>query len=336
MSKIALTIKQEDWLFILFIGVVFSTILAMLGYAMFEAPLLHGGLFGALLGFCITLFSLVFITYLNNRVLPNLQPLYWTPLAILFSFLAGFIGTLLAIVAANLLSIELLDFFAQSIFGVSAGIGVLTYIVGALMYRFVKMRNEKELVDSHYLKSRLASLERQLNPHFMFNALNSIAELIHQDPNRAEEAVLRVSKFLRNSMEERALVRLQDELNSVRDYVELENIRFSGKIRLHMPDEVPSWSVPKFSVQLLVENAIKHGYVKEMGKLDISIHVNKIEGVISVINNGKALTNAEFGVGLSNLSQRLSLLCKGSLKVAQWDHPKFIIELGECRENIDR
>ena len=94
---------------------------------------------------------------------------------------------------------------------IAVAIGFLTYIVGALLYRFVKMRNEKEEVDHHYVQSRLRSLETQLNPHFLFNALNSIAELIHQDPDKAETAILKVSTFLRNTMDEKALIPLDDE-----------------------------------------------------------------------------------------------------------------------------
>jgi len=205
----------------------------------------------------------------------------------------------------------------------------------ALLYRFVKMRNEKEEVDHYYVQSRLRSLETQLNPHFLFNALNSIAELIHQDPNKAETAILKVSAFLRNTMDEQALIPLSDELRNVSDYVELENIRFSGKIHMHIVDPMPKIKVPKFSIQLLVENAIKHGFI-EKNVLHISLSYNEMKNTLILQNDGKAMSSTKFGTGLTNLAQRLMLLCKGKIEITEKKRPKFTIYLGDCHENTHR
>ncbi len=170
-----------------------------------------------------------------------------------------------------------MDAFDDKIVRISILIGILTYIVGALLYRFVKMRNQKDVIDNEYVQSRLRSLETQLNPHFLFNALNSIAELIHHDKDKAEMALLKVSSFLRNTMNEKALLILKDEIKNVKEYVELENIRFSNKIHVLIIGEIPKWSVPKFSLQLIVENAIKHGFVtnKEALNIKVSFDVKK-------------------------------------------------------------
>jgi sensor histidine kinase YesM len=205
MYNIALHIKRRDWLYILIIGIVFGTLLSTLGYGLFGLSLLDGAIFGCILGFSITLFSLIFISNMNKRVLPNLKEIYWLPLSMLFSFLSGFLGTVVGIMIANAIEIQVIPAFVAHIFPIASAIGILTYVVGALLYRFVKMRNQKDLIDKEYIESRLRSLETQLNPHFLFNALNSIAELIHQDPDKAEMAVLKVSAFLRNTMKESAL-----------------------------------------------------------------------------------------------------------------------------------
>ncbi len=335
MYDIALRIKPFDWLYILLIGVVFATLLSSLGYVLLGREWLQGAYFGAMLGFSITLFSLVFITYMNQTILPKISKIFWLPLAVFFSFLSGFLGTLLSTAVAELLQVDLIPLFHTHHIQIAIAVGLLTYIVGALLYRFVKMRNEKEEVDHHYVQSRLRSLETQLNPHFLFNALNSIAELIHQDPEKAETAILKVSTFLRNTMDEKALIPLSDELRNVRDYVELENIRFSGKIHMHVDGTLPNIKVPKFSIQLLVENAIKHGFI-DKNILEISLSYDKSKNRLIVQNNGKALKSEKFGTGLTNLAQRLKLLCKGTIEITNKEKPTFALTLGDCDENTDR
>ncbi len=335
MYNIALRIKALDWLYILLIGVVFAMLLSALEYVLLGLEWIQGAYFGAMLGFSITLFSLFFITFMNQVILPKISKIFWLPLAIFFSFLSGFLGTLLSTRIAELWDITLIPLFHTHYVQLAVAIGVLTYIVGALLYRFVKMRNEKEEVDHHYVQSRLRSLETQLNPHFLFNALNSIAELIHQDPDKAETAILKVSTFLRNTMEEKALISLSDELRNVRDYVELENIRFSGKIHIHIDDPMPTINVPKFSVQLLVENAIKHGFIDKK-ILEISISYDQGQNRLIVKNNGRVMKSTKFGTGLKNLAQRLKLLCKGKIEITDKERPTFTIYLGDCHENTYR
>lgn len=335
MYDIELQIRPSDWLNVLFTGVIFATILSILGYLLLEHSWLHGALFGSLLGFSITLFSLIFITLMNQKILPNVAKIYWLPFAVFFSFLSGFAGTLLSTSLAKHLSLELINLFHTHPIQIAVVIGILTYVVGALLYRFVKMRNEKEIVDQHYLTSRLRSLETQLNPHFLFNALNSIAELIHQDPQKAELAILKVSQFLRNTMDEKALIGIEEEIRNVRDYVELENIRFSGMIKLDISDIPISTMIPKFSLQLLVENAIKHGFIPKQ-ELQISITYLDQERSLVVQNNGKPMIKERFGIGLTNLAQRLRLLCKGNIEIVDTKKPAYKLYLGACNENIDR
>lgn len=335
MYNIELRIKTLDWLYILLIGIIFATLLSSLGYVLLDRLWIQGAYFGALLGFSITFFSLIFISYMNQSILPNISKIFWLPLAILSSFLSGFLGTLLSTFVANTLQIDLIPMFHTHSIQIAMAIGVLTYIVGALLYRFVKMRNEKEVVDHHYVQSRLRSLETQLNPHFLFNALNSIAELIHQDPNKAETAILKVSTFLRNTMEEKARIPLKDEIRNVRDYVELENIRFSGLIHIHIGESMPKIDVPKFSIQLLVENAIKHGLIGKK-ELHISLSYDKKQNTLTLKNDGKAMQSTTFGTGLTNLAQRLKLLCKGTIEVTNKEAPTFTLYLGDCHENTYR
>lgn len=336
MYNIALEIRSKDWLYILLIGILFGTLLSSLGYGLLQYPIVDGAIFGFILGFNITLFSLLFISNMNKRILPRVDEVFWLPAAMLFSFLSGFLGTYLGVYLALFLNLEMMPGFVEKDLEVATAIGILTYVVGALLYRFVKLRNEKDLVDYEFVQSRLKSLERQLNPHFLFNALNSIAELIHHNPEKAEMAVLKVSSFLRNTMKESALLSLEEEIRNVKDYVELENIRFSGKIILHLPQKLFYWQVPKFSLQLLVENAIKHGFKDTSKNLNIWIELDQNNNSIYISNDGETMRSNKFGVGLSNLKQRLKLLCKGSIKSIQDDKKvKFCITLGNCNEDTN-
>lgn len=330
-----LNIKSHDWFLILLTGVLFSSLLTMLGYTLLDESYLQGLFFGAVIGFCITLFSLILITFMNTKILPSIAKKYWNPIAAIFSFLSGYLGFLSGLFFSKLLNITILHIFYTKLSVIALTIGLLTYIMGVIIYSFVMMRNQKEKRDLEFIESRLKSLETQLNPHFIFNALNSIAELIHHDKEKAEDAIIIMSSFLRNSMNERALLTLESEIKNVTSYVKLENIRFSNNILLDIEENIPAWSVPKFSLQLLVENAIKHGYRATTLHIEIKFDRGKRRVIIS--NDGKEMReNAAFGVGLNNLEQRLKLLCAGDIQVSNTAKSEFTITLGECNENFNR
>lgn len=327
-----LTIKPADWIGILFFGVLFSASLSMLGYRLVDLRFTDGALFGVALGFFITLYSYLFITLMNRRILPLLHRRWWDLTAAFFSFLAGFLGTLTVHAFLSLSDIALAELLRSHPAATASAVGVLTYLMGALMYRLVKVRNEKEDLDRLFAESRIRSLETQLNPHFLFNALNSLAELVHQNPDKAETAILKMSAFLRNTMGEKALISLDEELRNVRDYVDLENLRYPNPIELVIDRNELSaaWIVPKFSVQLLCENAIKHSHIPNHPfTIRIECGGDTLR-TIRVSNNGKAVESRRFGIGLSNLSERLRHLCKGDVVIESLSPPCYRIDLKEC------
>lgn len=331
-----LIIKSKDWIGILLIGLVFSASLSILGYRLLSLPLIEGGYFGIVLGFFITLYAYLFITGMNRFLLPNVSPLWWDMIAIIFSFLSGFLGTWSAHWSALYLEIIEVPMIQTHPYFTASLIGILTYLVGALNYRFVKIRNEKEKLDTLWMQSRIRSLETQLNPHFLFNSLNSLAELIHHNPDAAENAVLKISSFLRSTMKEATLLPLSEEIKNAKEYIDLENIRFNGNVIFNIEGEIPNILVPKFSIQLLCENAIKHGYTPNALFL-ITLNIELSEWVqLQVCNNGKSITNPRFGIGLSNLDERLRYLCKGELRIQSTTPPCYTIRLKECHENSDR
>jgi len=187
------------------------------------------------------------------------------------------------------------------------------------------MKYKHEYVKNEILESKIKALENELNPHFLFNALNSMSELVYIDQQRAENSILNLSKFLRNAINQESLITIVDELSMVQTYVDIENIRFDDRIRLDIikANGIDDIKVPKFSIQLLVENAIKHGYISK----ELTIIVRVTQESITVANDGKKIKSISFGTGLSNLSKRLQLLDIGSLEYKEQDKTTFIIRL---------
>jgi sensor histidine kinase YesM len=163
----------------------------------------------------------------------------------------------------------------------------------------------------------LKTLKSQLNPHFMFNALNSIRALIEEDPASAQTAVTNLSNILRYSLriERMETVSLEDEMQTVEDYLELETIRFEERLKFNIKMDPLSKKIeiPPMMIQTLVENGIKHGISKrrEGGEIFVSASIVDSKLRIEIKNSGHidqdSIQNAK-GFGISNTKHRLSLL----------------------------
>ncbi|MHB1687013.1 MAG: sensor histidine kinase [Ignavibacteriaceae bacterium] len=163
----------------------------------------------------------------------------------------------------------------------------------------------------------LKTLKSQLNPHFMFNALNSIRALIEEEPASAQTAVTKLSNILRYSlkMERTETVSLDEEMQAVADYLALEAIRFEERLKYEIVIDPKSSKIeiPPMMIQTLVENGIKHGISKktEGGTIFISTTNNDSELRIKIKNSGsfdeKALQKSS-GFGINNTKHRLHLI----------------------------
>ncbi len=166
-------------------------------------------------------------------------------------------------------------------------------------------------------QAQLEMLRYQLNPHFLFNALNSIRASIDEDSRRAKRMVTEFSEFLRYSLLQRnsATVPLREEIEAVRNYLSIEKIRFEEKLDVTCDispsaEEIP---IPGFLIHPLVENAIKHGLTNDGKPLSITISARKTSDslVIEVANTGNlSARNGSngTGTGLDNVRGRLSRL----------------------------
>lgn len=165
-------------------------------------------------------------------------------------------------------------------------------------------------------EARLRSLEAQVNPHFLFNCLNSVRGLIVENPPRAQDMVTRLANILRHNLTRRADATepLADQLAVITDYLELESVRFEERLRVHLEIDPGTRDclVPWMFLQALVENAIKHGIaaLPDGGEILVRSHIRENLLEITVENTGTLGPSPKDStqVGLTNLRERLRLL----------------------------
>lgn len=187
------------------------------------------------------------------------------------------------------------------------------------MYHYIS-KSRKQQLDTLRLESLVKELELQtikahINPHFIFNSLNSIRALVDENPQRARKAVTELSNILRSSMQSEKMetVPLEKELYIVKDYLALENMRFEDRLKIEydIDEDTLSQPVPPMMLQTLVENAIKHGISKQIngGVVKVISQFKNDFHQLIVQNTGQlnGTVNTE-GFGLSSTTNRLSLL----------------------------
>ncbi|HSW55346.1 MAG TPA: histidine kinase [Ignavibacteriaceae bacterium] len=197
----------------------------------------------------------------------------------------------------------------------------LIYYVVHYMENYKKKEIESLIWEAAVKDYELKTLKSQLNPHFMFNAMNSIRALIEEDPESAKVAITKLSNILRYSlqMERMERVPLEDEIETVKNYLDLERIRFEDRLKykLDIEKSTQKIEIPPMMIQTLVENGIKHGVAKrtEGGEIHLKSKLlttsNGSKLKIEIRNSGhfseEQLKNSS-GFGVSNTKHRLNLL----------------------------
>ena len=197
----------------------------------------------------------------------------------------------------------------------------LIYFVVHYMENYKKKEIESLIWEAAVKDYELRTLKSQLNPHFMFNAMNSIRALIEEDPESAKVAITKLSNILRYSlqMERMERVPLEDEIETVKNYLDLERIRFEDRLKykLDIDRSTQKIEIPPMMIQTLVENGIKHGVSKQTrgGEIQLSSKVQSTANgsrlKIEIRNSGhfseEQLKNSS-GFGVSNTKHRLNLL----------------------------
>jgi sensor histidine kinase YesM len=186
-------------------------------------------------------------------------------------------------------------------------------------FQFYRDLKAKELVEERLQRlaaqAELKALKAQINPHFLFNTLNTIASLTHSSPQKAEETIEKLADMFRYALmsSDRGSVLLREELAFTRRYLEIEQARFGASLRIHekIASDVLDISIPPLVIQPIVENAIRYGRGED-GSVDLRIQVSSQNGelVISVLDQGPGIS-PDFcilqseGIGLRNVDERL-------------------------------
>jgi len=200
------------------------------------------------------------------------------------------------------------------------------------------------LAEATAARAQLAALRSQINPHFLFNALHTVVQLIPAEPRRAADAAERLGGLLRLTIEEdRDLVTLSEERAFVERYLEMEQLRFGDRLRVHIdvPDEAADAVVPSFALLTLVENAVRHGAESSIEPVDVHLAGRVENGTLTLVvrdtGTGSRTPDDRNGTGLRRLEERLKVLYGRNAHLdARPDTPRgFVATLTIPREHDD-
>lgn len=200
-----------------------------------------------------------------------------------------------------------------------AGLGILF----SSQLELAALEEQTHLVN----KVELKALQAQVNPHFLFNAINTIVSFCRTNPEKARHLLLQLGDFFRKNLKSaEKLVTLREECEHIRAYLAIEQARFSERLKVHeeITDEALNWRLPGLTLQPLVENAIRHGIypMSSLGEIVISAYVRKNILVVHIKDNGVGISaetlfrirtgvevpSSGLGIGLQNVARRLQIL----------------------------
>ena len=198
--------------------------------------------------------------------------------------------------------------------------GIRLMSIWLLAYHFYQSAQRENRLAVSFKEAQLNNLSAQLNPHFLFNSLNTIKSLVAANPRSARRGIDLLSELLRNGLYESQskFVSLESEMNLVKDYLELEKMRMEDRLqyRIEMDETLLSITIPRVCIQVLVENAVKHGISEQKEGGLITIKIVKIAHCLQIcVCNPGSLENSNTpsGIGLKNLKERLSMMYRGNV-----------------------
>lgn len=252
-------------------------------------------------------------------------------------FLAKFILTFLILNEAEYIS------FLQATLLWRAILGLLFYSIIVLVYYLIHYyldqqdRNNRELeLRSLLSESELKMLKSQINPHFIFNSLNSISSLTMSMPEKAQEMVIKLSDFLRYSIGKGSseMNSLSEEIQNVQLYLDIEKVRFGDKLNFESKVSEPCEKVmvPNLILQPLFENAVKYGVNESIEAVRIALECRSVDGMLNIrISNNfdpNGIPKKGEGIGLANIQKRLTLVYhRNDLLQIEKQENEFIVVL---------
>jgi two-component system, LytTR family, sensor kinase len=255
----------------------------------------------------------------------------------------GIIAGLMFSIVSNWAGLRILGFEANNSFlGKLENLFNYTYLsvfwlLVFFSFHFIKNYNKAEIdflkKEAQFKEIELQQLRSQLNPHFLFNAMNSIRALIEEDPKRARTSMTMLSELLRSALisDRLKLISIEEELKIVNNYLALEKIRFEERLQFTIAvlEQAATFLIPPMLLQTIVENAVKHGIsqLPSGGTIEINFQKDGDFMNIIVINDGEIKQNQNStGIGLENTKKRIELTMngKGSVKIQELRETKKV------------
>ena len=185
---------------------------------------------------------------------------------------------------------------------------------------------EKQAMELKLQENQISIMLSQIQPHFLYNTLNSIYQLCETNPMRARSMVNSFSEYLRNNLstlEDPGLISFETELSHINTYLDIEKVRFEDTLEIEYDIKCVDFNLPVLTVQPIVENAVKHGTSKKRGggKVTISTEEDSESYIIKIADTGcgfdpsKPKDDGKRHVGIENVRQRLSNMCYGTLTI---------------------
>lgn len=212
--------------------------------------------------------------------------------------------------------------------GIALAIAVLGYLVLRSHYTSQELLTRAQ-------QAELAALQARVRPHFLFNSLNTATALVHGHPDEAERVLLDLSDLFRAALKGAHDLPLQQELELVQRYLEIEALRFGERLRVEwsLPAVLPDVIVPALSLQPLVENAIKHGIEPASEGGDVRIAIHEDDGQVHIVIDNSlpseaARTHAGHNIGLPSATARIERLTEGRGHVsAEHADGRFVVNV---------
>lgn len=324
--------------FILYQILIWGTIIGISLFPQFfyaEANILGYEKWQFILDYFVNVFFLVSISFglkqvFNKKINLNDFKL-WEILKIFFMFIVAALLYYFALISYNYMMLtyvykrpEVLDHpTQQAAYQIVFVIAMcLLFFLWTIFYTIIKsteqLKNsmvEKAKLESTLKESQLNALKGQINPHFMFNSLNNIRGLILENPEKSREMITRLSEMLRYSLTKNDInaITLEEELEVVDNFIAISKIQFEERLVFvkEIQPETLKMQIPPMVIQLLVENALKHGIanIKNGGEVKLATKISNDNLIIEVVNSGKLMIDKNSTqLGLQNIKERIALL----------------------------
>jgi two-component system LytT family sensor kinase len=217
---------------------------------------------------------------------------------------------------------------------------LIVMVISTIMYFYQAQQatlnerlKEKELdlvkVKQLITQAELQTLQSKINPHFLYNSLNSIASLIHEDADKAEDMTLKLSRLFRYSInpQQENMALITEEMEIVTTYLAIEKVRFGDRLSFvtDIDQDIKNMRIPRFLIQPLVENALKHGLNDKANSGELKINIKRDENTIaiSIADNGKPFqAELNMGYGLQSTYDKLALLYGENYQVQITNSPQ--------------